>query len=172
MVNITSTILIVIVCGLPGVGKTTIAKNLAPLIDASILSTDKIRKELISNPTYQKEERVLIYDVMILLAKYLQQADRNCILDATFNKEDFRNQVKNKLKVSEDQFFIVECTCPEKIVFSRLKNRKDDYSDADVSVYQNMKKIYESVKGKHITVDTSQDSEYNAKLILEKITGG
>ena len=164
--------MIVIVCGLPGVGKTTIAKNLAPLIDASILSTDKIRKELISNPTYQKEERALIYDVMILLAKYLQQAGRNCILDATFNKEYSRNQVKNMLKVSEDQFFIVECTCPEKIIFSRLKNREKDYSDADVSVYQKMKKIYEPVKGKHITVDTSQDSEYNSKLIFKQITGG
>ncbi len=170
--NIASTILIVIVCGLPGVGKTTIAKNLAPLIDASILSTDKIRKELISNPTYQKEERALIYDVMILLAKYLQQAGRNCILDATFNKEYSRNQVKNMLKVSEDQFFIVECTCPEKIIFSRLKNREKGYSDADVSVYQKMKKIYEPVKDKHIAVDTLQDSEYNAKLIFEQITGG
>lgn len=164
--------MLVIICGLPGVGKTTIAKNLAPLINASILSTDKIRKELISNPTYQIEERALIYDVMILLAKYLQQAGRNCILDATFNKEDSRNQVKNMLKVSEDQFFIVECTCPENIIFSRLKNREKDYSDADVSVYQKMKKIYEPVKGKHITVDTSQNSEYNAKLIFEKITGG
>ncbi len=163
--------MLVIICGLPGVGKTTIAKNLAQLIDASILSTDKIRKELISNPTYQKEERALIYDVMILLAKYLQQAGRNCILDATFNKEYSRNQVKNMLKVSEDQFFIVECTCPEKIIFSRLKNREKGFSDADVSVYQKMKKIYEPVKDKHIAVDTLQDSEYNAKLIFEQITG-
>jgi hypothetical protein len=164
--------LIVLVCGLPGVGKTTFSKQLAPLIDAAILSTDKIRKELIPNPTYQKEERALIYDVMILLAKYLQQAGRNCILDATFNQEDSRNQVKNKLKVSGDQFFVVECTCPEKIIFSRLKNREDDYSDADILVYQKMKKIYEPVKGKHITVDTSQDSEYNAKLIFKQLTGG
>ncbi len=164
--------LIVLVCGLPGVGKTTFSKKLAPLINAVILSTDKIRKEIIPNPTYQKEERALIYDVMVLRAKYLQQAGRNCILDATFNQEDSRNQVKNKLKVSEDQFFIVECTCPEKIIFSRLKNRKEDYSDADVLVYQKMKKIYEPVKGKHITVDTSQDSEHNAKLIFKQLTGG
>ena len=163
--------MIVIICGLPGVGKTTITKNLAPLIDASVLSTDKIRKELISKPTYQKEERALIYDVMILLAKYLQQSGRNCILDATFNKEDSRNQVKNMLNVSEDEFFIVECTCPEKTIFSRLRNRKGDYSDADATVYEKMKKIYEPVKGKHITVDASQDSENNAKLIFKQITG-
>lgn len=149
--------MIVIICGLPGTGKTTIAKKLAPTINAIVLSSDKIRKELIPNPTYQKEERALIFDVMILLAKYLKLADRNFILDATFNKEYSRNQVKKDLQISNDLFFIVECTCPEKIILSRIENRKDDYSDADVSVYQNMKKIYEPVKAKHITIDTSLD---------------
>ena len=59
--------MIIIVCGLPGVGKTSLAKELAPLIRAVILSTDKIRKELISKPTYRKQEKKLIYDVMLLL---------------------------------------------------------------------------------------------------------
>ena len=41
--------MIIIICGLPGVGKTTLAKGLAPLINAVILATDKIRKELFSS---------------------------------------------------------------------------------------------------------------------------
>ena len=36
--------MIIIICGLPGVGKTTLAKGIAPLINAVILSTDRIRK--------------------------------------------------------------------------------------------------------------------------------
>jgi hypothetical protein len=107
---------------------------------------------------------------MILLAKYLKTVDKNCILDATFNKEYSRNQVKRDLRISNEQFFIVECTCPEKIILSRLENRKDDYSDAGVLVYQNMKKIYEPVKAKHITIDTSLDLDYNVKLISKYIT--
>jgi hypothetical protein len=162
--------MIVVICGLPGTGKTTIAKKMAPFINAIVLSTDKIRKELIPNPTYQKDERALIFDVMILLAKYLKTVDKNCILDATFNKEYSRNQVKRDLRISNEQFFIVECTCPEKIILSRLENRKDDYSDAGVLVYQNMKKIYEPVKAKHITIDTSLDLDYNVKLISKYIT--
>ena len=59
--------MIIIICGLPGVGKTAIAKDLAAIIKGSVvLSTDKIRKELISKPTYKKQERRLIYDVMLL----------------------------------------------------------------------------------------------------------
>jgi len=59
--------LIVIVCGL----KTTLSRELAPIISAIILSTDKIRKELIPRPTYRWQERRLVYDVLVLLAKYL-----------------------------------------------------------------------------------------------------
>ena len=161
--------MIVIVCGLPGVGKTTFAKKLAPLINATVLSTDKIRKELISSPTYEKDERRLIYDVMILSAKYLHNSGANCILDATFNREDSRTEIKKKLGIQDREFFVIECTCPKNIIISRLKERKNDYSDAGVEVYQKMKKIYEHVKGKHITIDTTLNPEKNAKSVSTKI---
>jgi predicted kinase len=161
--------MLVIVCGLPGVGKTTFAKKLAPLINAIVLSTDKIRKELIASPTYEKEERKLIYDVMILLAKYLHDSGTNCILDATFNKEYSRIEVKKKLGIQDKKFFVIECLCPENIVIPRIKDRRDDYSDAGIEVYQKMKKIYEPVKGKHLTIDTSLNPEKNAKLVSTKI---
>lgn len=161
--------MIVIVCGLPGVGKTTFAKKLAPLINAIILSTDKIRKEIISSPTYEKDERRLIYDIMILLAKYLYDSGTNCILDATFNREESRIEVKKKLGIQDKEFFVIECMCPENIIISRIKERKKDYSDANVEVYQKMKKIYEPIKGKHITIDTTLDPEKNAKIVSTKI---
>jgi len=161
--------MLVIVCGLPGVGKTTFAKKLSPLINAIVLSTDKIRKELIPLPTYEKEERKLIYNVMILLAKYLHDSGTNCILDATFNKEYSRTEVKKKLGIPDKNFFVIECMCPENIVIPRIKNRRDDYSDAGIEVYQKMKKNYEPVKGKHLTIDTSLDPDKNAKLVSTKI---
>jgi predicted kinase len=49
--------------------------------------------------------------------------------------------------------------CPEDIIIKRLKRRRNNYSDADISVYKKMKKIYEPVKEKHITVDTSKISK-------------
>ena len=161
--------MIVIVCGLPGTGKTTFTKKLAPLINAVALSTDKIRKELIASPTYKKEERKLIYDVMILLAKYLNDSGKNCILDATFNKENSRMEVKKILEIPDKEFFMIERTCPENIIISRIKELKNDYSNANTEVYQKMKKIYEQVKGKHITIDTTLDPKKNAKLVSTKI---
>lgn len=161
--------IIVIICGLPGVGKTTISKDLARLINAVILSTDKIRKELLPRPTYTKQERRLIYDILTLLAKYLYDANVNCILDATFNTEYSRKKIKDKLLIPPKQMYIVECSCQENITISRLKYRKNDYSDANISIYKRMKDIYEPVKGEHITIDTSQPSITNAMNIASVI---
>jgi predicted kinase len=168
-------LLIILFCGLPGVGKTTLADELAPLINAIVLSTDKIRKELISEPTYTKEEKQLIYDVILLVARYLHNATGvNCILDATFNTEESRRTARKKLaNIASDQIYIVECVCPEDIVISRLKARKGDYSDADIDIYRKMKQVYEPVKGmqRHIVADTSKDPKINAEKIKTCILG-
>jgi predicted kinase len=160
----------VIICGLPGVGKTTIAKDLAPLINAVVLSTDKIRKEMIPNPNYKKQEKKLIYKVLLIVAKYLHKAGINCILDATFNTENSRRELTKKLDLSQEQICLVECMCPEDIVISRLKHRKNDYSDADISIYKKMKRIYEPIKEDHIIINTNQQpSKTNAQDIVIQI---
>lgn len=146
------------------------AKEMAPLIDAAVLSTDKIRKELISKPTYTKEEKELIYDVMLLVARYLHDAGVNCILDATFSSENSRKEAREKLCIAPSQVYLVECICPEDEVISRLKARKQDYSDADIAVYRNMKKVYEPVKDEHLVVDTSRPPEVNAREIKIRIS--
>jgi predicted kinase len=148
--------LIVIVCGLPAVGKTSLAAHLAQLINAVVLSSDKVRKELITRPTHSKQEIRLIYDIILLIAKYLHNSGLNCIIDATFNKEKLRKKFKKKLELQDAQVIIVECICPESIVIQRLKARRNDYSDADFTIYRRMKKSYEPIREDHITVDTSQ----------------
>lgn len=159
-----------IICGLPGVGKTTVAKDLAPLINAVVLSTDRIRKELILKPTYKKQEKKLVYNVLLIVAKYLHKAGIDCILDATFNTENSRKELRKKLGLSQDQICIVECICPEDIVISRIKDRKNDYSDAGISIYKKMKRTYEPIKEEHIILDTNQQpSKTNAKKIVSQI---
>jgi predicted kinase len=157
--------LIILVCGYPGVGKTTLANELGPLINAVILSTDMIRKELVDKPNYGEEEKRLIYNVLILIAKYLHNAGINCILDATFNTQKAREDIKRELSLTSDQFKIVECICPEELVIPRIQNRKRSYSDADLSIYRMIKQTYEPIQEKHIVVDTSQ----SLKKIVAKV---
>lgn len=156
--------MIILICGYPGVGKTTLANELGPLINAVILSTDKIRKELIDKPNYSEEEKKLIYNILLLIAKYLHNNGINCILDATFNNQKAIEDIKKGLNLTDDQFKIIECICPEELVISRIQKRKRGYSDADVSIYRMVKENYEPLKEKHITVDTSQSLK---KIVAE-----
>jgi len=156
-----------LICGLPGSGKTYISNKLAKYIDATVLSTDRIRKELIHNPTYSVWERRLVYDVVILIANYLHSAGIHCIIDGTFNKISSRLEVKQKLKLSYNEFFIIQCYCPEEIIKTRLANRKNDYSDANFLIYMKMKKIFEPVMKYNLSIDTSNHIETNISKILQ-----
>lgn len=161
--------MIVLICGLPGVGKTSLARELAVLLNATVLSTDKIRKELIPRPTYSRKERKMIYGVLLLMAKYLHEARVNCILDATFNQKRSRDKVKKVLKLSENQIVTIECVCPKQIVLERMKMRKGDYSDADFRIYERMQKIFEPVDVPHITVDCRFNPRQNAQFAADNI---
>jgi predicted kinase len=153
------------------VGKTSISKELAKLTRWTVLSTDKIRKELFPNPTYSSEEKRLIYDVLILITKYLHKSGMNCILDGTFNTMYSRNQVQKKVSLTSGQICIVECICPEDIVVARIKNRKNDYSDANTCIYRNMKGTYQPIEEEHIVVYTTKESpSINAAKIINHIS--
>ena len=147
--------MIILICGYPGVGKTTLANELASYIDAVVLSSDKVRKELIDKPSYTEEEKSLVYNILLLISKYIHNARINCIIDATFNSQRSREDVKKRLNLGNDQYKIIECICPEDLIISRIQKRKNDYSDADLSIYRRIKEIYEPIKESHITVDTS-----------------
>jgi predicted kinase len=163
--------LIILICGLPGTGKTFLSNKLAQYINSTVLSTDKIRKELIQKPTYTPWERALIYDVLFLLTKYLHFSGINCILDGTFNMEKSRCEIKDLLNLKNDQFYIIECYCPEDLIISRLLLRKDDYSDANIAIYLKMKRIYEPVRQKHISINTSRSINKNIERILGYVYG-
>ena len=163
--------MIIVICGLPGTGKSFLANKLSSHVNATVLSTDKLRKELFEKPTYTAWERRLIYDVLFLLAMYLHSAGISCILDGTFNMEKSRSEIKEFLNLTNDQFHIIECISPEDIILTRLLLRKDDYSDANVSVYLKMKKIYEPVRQNHLSINTAQSIDKNIERILKFIHG-
>ena len=66
--------MIILICSYPGVGKTTLAHELAPLINAVVLSTDKIRKEFIDKPNYGEEEKRTVHKIFVLIDKYLHKS--------------------------------------------------------------------------------------------------
>jgi predicted kinase len=145
-----------VVCGLPGVGKTTVAERVAARVDGEVLRTDVIRKELFDEPTYGDAETEAVYAELIERAREGVAAGRAVVLDATFADARFRADVRAVGERVAGSFDLVEVECDEGVVERRIE-RRDGISDADFDVHLHFKDVFDRIETDHVVVDNSGD---------------
>lgn len=148
-------VMLIIVCGLQGAGKTTVAKEVAEKLKAVLLRTDIIRKSLIKEPKYTVAEMQKIYKEMFIRARKMLQDDKNVVLDATFTKKENRMEAKKIAEETNVDFQIIEVVCSEKVIKKRIEQRSGDDSEANFEVYLKYKNLFEPITEKHIVIDNS-----------------
>ncbi len=164
--------MLILICGLPATGKSTVARQLARSLKAEVLRTDIVRKEIIRKPSYTEEEKDLIYNTVFLLARYLIKNDVNVIIDGTFYREKLRKEARQIAKKQGKRFFLIETRCPEDVVIQRLSGRAKNLrspSDADEKVYYKIKGLYEDIKDDHMVIDTGWNIRDSIRDVVEKI---
>ncbi len=159
--------MIILVTGLPGVGKTSVAKGISAKTGAVLLRTDVIRKKIIPRPKYTEKEKRTVYDFLFSLADMLSRIGIGCVLDGTFYQKKYRDKAKRIAGKNRTEFYVVECICPERIVKQRLEKRFGDASDATYDTYREIKKVFEKIDESHIVVDTRESPEQNTRLVME-----
>lgn len=145
---------LIVVCGLQGTGKTTIARRILERIQAVLLRTDVIRKEL-EISQYSEEAKQMVYNEMFSKARNLLQENKNVVLDATFIRQKNRDQAQQIAKEVNADFRIIQVVSSIEAVKERIGKRVDDESEAKFEQYLNSKKAFETVTGNHIIIDNS-----------------
>ncbi|MFC5972309.1 AAA family ATPase [Halomarina salina] len=148
---------VVVVCGLPGAGKTTVAERVTDLLDATRLRTDVIRKELFPDPEYTDEESAAVYDELFARTRALVADGDPVVLDATFSDRSNRERARNLSAAQDVPFDLVAVECDQSVVEERIRRRTDDESDADVEVHRLFRDLFDPVEGDHVVVDNSSD---------------
>ncbi|MDD1722779.1 MAG: adenylyl-sulfate kinase [Methanothrix sp.] len=87
--------------GLPGCGKTTIAKKVKARlqekgISVRILQLDEIRRAITPEPRYTEEERDIVYASLAYMGKLLAEEGVNVIIDATANRRRYRDLARRE----------------------------------------------------------------------------
>lgn len=142
------------VCGVPGVGKSTVAAYLTDALDARRLRTDAIRKELFDEPTYADEESRTVYGTAFERARETLTRGRSVVLDGSFADEHHRTLAAEVARDCDVPFRLLNVRCPEREVVRRIEQR-DDISDADVDVYYQMREEFDPLTREHIRVDNA-----------------
>lgn len=146
--------LCVVVCGLPGVGKTTVAQIVADYIDARHERSDSVRHDLFVEPSYNEQETAMVYDELLRRCEQALSGGESIVLDATFRNAHQRDRVHLLAEthgVPIEQFVV---TADEDVVQSRLSDR-DGLSDADFDVYQELANEFDPVEHSAHYIDNS-----------------
>lgn len=112
--------------GLPGSGKSTILRELSPMLSDSgiefvTISLDHIRKVLTPEPKYTDEERTVVYRSLVVLAQLLvEQCEKNVIIDATGNRKAFRELARHLIP----EFAEIYVKCPLRTCKAREASRR------------------------------------------------
>jgi len=157
--------MLVVVCGLQGVGKTVVAKYIADKTGSCLLRTDVIRKELIRILRYTEEEMQRIYAEMFLRAEK-QLSLTGVVLDATFYRQDNRMQARKIADKTGNEFILVEVVCyNNEVVRQRMRDRTGDASEAQFEQYLKMKTLFQPISEQHIIIDNSGSEEETRRQV-------
>jgi len=158
--------MVIIVFGLPGSGKSFFASELAKMINADYVNSDKVRKELFKKRDYSDQEKGMVYYAMLEQMKEAVKQKRNIVLDATFHKKAIREMFVEAMKgISEIKF--IEVCADENLIRERLKKPRQ-YSEADFEVYQIIKKQNEPLGEPHLILQsTDENIDYMLKRVSE-----
>lgn len=165
---------LVVVCGLPGTGKTTFARRLAQRLPLAILESDELRQTLFTNRAYTRHENAELFGAIHDLVGFLLDENISVLVDATNLQQKHRNPL---YRIAEDRgkwVSVVHLVAPIDMVFHRLRQRAVEgdrigSSEAGWSVYLRLRRSMEPIGRRHVIVDTSRDTTNPLERLAEEI---
>lgn len=161
-------IALIIVCGLPGSGKSFFAQQLSKKIQAEYYNSDLVRKELFpEHRTYSEKEKQEVYDTMIARTNKALQENHPVIVDATFYKNELRLPFYALAQTKNIPLYIFHITAAEDLIKERTSKKRQD-SEADYAVYLKLKNHFETIDQPYATLISTENNI--AELLSNALT--
>lgn len=173
----------VLVGGVPGSGKSTVAAAVADALGAVLHSSDRIRKQLagldVDSPAaagyrqglYRPDATEATYDRLFDWANRSLAEGDSVVIDATFHDPAHRERARRAAEAAAADLDEVRCVAPQELIESRILERqagRPQPSDASVSVARAMRDE-ETPWPSAVEVDTSRPIDESRAGLLGRL---
>ncbi|WP_024545565.1 bifunctional aminoglycoside phosphotransferase/ATP-binding protein [Picosynechococcus sp. NKBG15041c] len=168
---------VILMCGLSGSGKSTVAQAGARRWDGIQIRSDAVRKHLAGLPLDEKGDETLYsaamteqtYDRLQALGLLLAKQGFTVILDAKYDKVVQRKNVINACATAGIPCQILHCQAPLPVLAQRVTARTADISDATADLLAVQQQDFEPFTSEEMafvkTLDTTQSPEAIAQQL-------
>lgn len=156
--------MMVMMAGLPGTGKSTLARALAERTSGVVLDKDEIRRALFpaADIEYSTGQDDFCMGVMLETAAYIVGKDREryVFLDGRpFSRRYQVERVMEHARQLGQNWRIVECVCPEDTARRRIEAQDHPAGNRNFALYLRVKAGFEEIPLPKIVVDTERPVE-------------
>ena len=164
---------LIIIAGLPGSGKSTVAESLAEELSIPLFSVDPIESSMIKSGLERSFETGLAaYIVAETLAGEQLKHRLSVIIDAVSPVQEARDMWHNLARTQNARLIIIECVLERELHKQRIESRiRDMHGMPEVTWedVENRRETYLPWKEERLVLDSADTREKSVKKALDYI---
>ncbi len=178
---------VVLLAGLPGAGKSTLARGLAARAGFSVIRSDEVRKQLAGRGGSDRAAAAFAADIYTpewddrTYGECLRRAEAivfeagRALVDASFRDESRRRDFLDAASAWGVAGRLLLCQANPDVVRGRLAARRDDASDADWSIYREARRRWDEpgpvTRAASDTIDANGSPGHSLEQALAALRG-